>query len=811
MTNFRPCKLIPRSYGLILLVALAATVAGGWLMTRLKLESDLSQLLPESFPSVQALNEMRAEGIGGSSKLRVVLTGAEFPELVATAEALEERLPSSPYVSYAQYRNDRDFFERNALLFLSVQELDSLYDAIQSAIDEKKQELNPFMVEDLFGGGEEEESAGSDLDAWEARYEASLPKPYYTNDDSTVLVVEVFPSEESVDNAFGRAMLADVRRIVDETLRAEGETGIQAFFGGNIKNRIDEYETLKRDIFGTALYGITGVFLLLVLYFRSLSAPLLIATALAGSLTWTFGLTEVGIGQLNTITGFLFVVLFGMGIDYGIHAFARYRESRQSGMDQAGGLHKMVCETGRALGTTTLTTAAAFFSLMLMDFRGFSELGFITGVGLIFALVAMVMVLPGMVVGAEKIGLLRIRPVPSKQFGFERRPFRYPWAFLGVGAVVTALAVWGFAHVQFEYDFTDLRIITPERQRVGELTRGVFTVSESPAVVLADTPEEAAMVEEVVKAHMAGDTLTPTVDRVRSIYSFIPRDQEARLERIRRIRDLIQRENARDLLEGKDRERLDRLESYLAVNRPISLEDIPEDVLRPFRKGDGTLGSFVFIYPSVALRDGRNSIRFAEDIGTLELPDGKVVHAASPNIIIADLLRMVIKEGRRAILLSLAVVFLLLIWDFRSLRAAALVISPLLVGVVWMGGLMTLLGMKLNLFNMVVLPSVVGVGVDAGVHLYHRYLEEGPGSLYYVLRRTGPAVAMATVTTIVGYTGLMMASHPGLVSIGKLAVLALLTTLLSALTVFPAMIQVADPDAAPRHGRGTVHPAADHG
>ena len=65
------------------------------------------------------------------------------------------------------------------------------------------------------------------------------------------------------------------------------------------------------------------------------------------------------------ISGFL--VLFGLGIDYGIHAFARYRETRQAGFDQAQGLHNMVCETGRALTTTTLTTAAAFFSLLLMD------------------------------------------------------------------------------------------------------------------------------------------------------------------------------------------------------------------------------------------------------------------------------------------------------------------------------------------------------------------------------------------------------------------------------------------------------------
>ena len=192
------------------------------------------------------------------------------------------------------------------------------------------------------------------------------------------------------------------------------------------------------------------------------------------------------------------------------------------------------------------------------------------------------------------------------------------------------------------------------------------------------------------------------------------------------------------------------------------------------------------------LRDGRNSIRFAEDIGVITLPSGKELRSASPNLIIADLLRMAIREGKLAVGLSFLVVFLIILVDVRSLKNTLLVMSPLVLGLTWMGGLMFMLGMKLNLFNMVVLPSVVGIGVDTGVHIHHRHRAEGPGSLYLVLRRTGPAVAVATITTIVGYTGLLLASHPGLVSIGRLAIVGLSTTLLSALVILPALIQASE-------------------
>jgi uncharacterized protein len=792
--TFHTCRLIPRTYRWILVVSAVATLVGAFLTSKLGLDSDLAALLPSNVPSVQALDEMQAEVGGAVSKLRVVFTSTDFPALLSLAEDLQPRLEESDYVLYAQFRNEVDFYKKNALLFLNRTELDSLYDAVDQAINDEKQAVNPFMVDDLFGPPPGDEDSGeSELAVWEAKYSEKEPKPYHTNADSTVLVMEVAAAQEGVNLEFSRAMLAEVREIVESLSPGSYAPDMEVVFGGNIKNRIDEFETLKSDILGTGVYGIIGVLLVLMLYFRSVVPPLLIGASLATSLAWTFGVTYLVIGQLNTITGFLFVVLFGLGIDYGVHAFARYRETRQSGGDQAQGLHHMVCDTGRALSTTTFTTAAAFFSLLIMDFKGFSELGFITGVGLIFALIAMLLVLPALIVVSERLGLLRIAPVAGKTLTFEPAPFRPARRLLVGGAIVTALAVAGLSQVEFEYDFTDLRIVTPERQRVGELTQGVFTRSESPALILTASAAEAAAVEDQIREVIRYDTLTPTVDQVRSVYSLVPQDQSPRLERIADIRTLIERENARDLLSGADLDRLDRLEGYLSVDEAITFDDVPPNELRPFLTRDGEVGSFVFIYPGVPLRDGRNSIRFSEDIGTITLPSGKVFHAASANLIIADLLRTVIREGKIAVVLSLLIVFLIVLADVRNIRATLIIMSPLVLGILWMGGLMFLLGMKLNLFNMVVLPSIVGIGVDAGVHIRHRYREEGPGSLYLVLARTGPAVAIATLTTIVGYTGLMMASHPGLESIGRLAVVGLSSTLVTALLFLPALLEVTEP------------------
>ena len=140
-------------------------------------------------------------------------------------------------------------------------------------------------------------------------------------------------------------------------------------------------------------------------------------------------------------------------------------------------------------------------------------------------------------------------------------------------------------------------------------------------------------------------------------------------------------------------------------------------------------------------------------------------------------------------ILTFFVVFLVVFLDFRSIKAALFVLAPLAIGVLWMGAVMFLFGMKLNFFNIVVLPSVIGIGVDNGVHIYHRYSEEGKGSLYYVLKTTGLAITMTTLTTIVGYSGLILANHPGLNSIGDLAVIGISLTFVAAMLVLPSLLQ----------------------
>ncbi|MFQ5864336.1 MAG: RND family transporter [bacterium] len=779
-------QFVYRYYILILIVAVIASIVGGYFTLQLSLESDLAQLLPNSFVSVKAFERIKEE-VGGISNLLILLESDNFEAMKDFANDLAPKLLASPIVNYLDYKNDVDFYKKNALLFLETEELDSLQTAIQNKIDAEKQKLNPLFVEDLFGD-DVDESADTDLEKWEAKYQDKEPKEYYVNEDSTVLILKVYPKGANTSLNFAQEMIDEVKRIVESAGPLQYDSDMKVYYGGNFKNRLDQYEVVKKDILGTAVYGFGGVFLLIIIYFRRLTGAILITLSLLFSLSWTFGVTYWVIGSLNTITGFLFVILFGLGIDYGIHAFARYAESRRAGLSFEQSIEKLVCHTGKALATTAVTTSAAFFSLTFMDFRGFSDLGFIAGIGMLFALVAMVIVLPAFITLFEKLRLLQIKPVQGRTHNVRPREFRFAKPILLITGFLTLFAIYSFSRVKFEYDFTNLRAITKEREIVGEKRRGIFKLSESPAVVLADSKEEISDIVAAVRKVIEEDTLSPTVKTVRSVFSIVPEDQSARLRKIREIRELIENE-AEGVVTGEDKERLDKLMEYLQVDQPFAWNALPEKDKRQFINKKGEIGNFVFIYPSVALRDGRNAIAFRHDIGKVTTAQGKTYYASSSNIILAEMLLVMIREGRLAVILTFLVVFLIVLIDFRSLKSTMFVLTPLAIGVIWMGGVMYLSGMKLNLFNIVVFPSVIGIGVDNGVHIYHRYLEEGRGSLYHVLRNTGLAITMTTLTTIVGYSGLIVARHPGLNSIGKLAVIGLSLAYVTAIVALPALLQ----------------------
>jgi hypothetical protein len=854
-------RAVVRRAGLVVIAALALSALGLFMARNLTIDTDFANLIPEDYPSVQALERLR-ETVGGESTADVAISSPSFEANVTFARALIPKALAlkgddyqEPYFTRAELRRDTEFLKDNALYFATSAELDSLEQYLQNQIEDAKLEANPFYF-DL----EDEEEADTTGEALLETYNQIVGREYFVSPDSTVLVLRLYPSGAQTDIGYIEEAYADLDSLVAAMQPSSYHSDLSVTLGGRMYRQVVEVRAITSDVRQSFGAGVGAVLLFVVLYFFSkavrarsgggrtgrialtemLRTPvmaLVIGLPLLMSLTWTFGLAYVAFGALNLMTSTLGLVLFGLGIDYGIHFYARYTEERAAGLSTVDAAEKTFTSTGQAITVGALTTAAALFVLVAADFKGFSEFGLIAGAGVLFALIAMTVVMPALLAVFERSRLLNLEasgPAPAALEVSGRFPAARGVVVASLAVVVAALVL--LPRVEFEYRFGELE---PDYEAWDERNEVVSQAFEdhnrrNPAYVVLDSPEEVPEVVEALRerkrldeaAAQMRDSLgreqyleqkpdsfpadpQPMIDRVESLqdrFPSTPETQQTRLDRIADIRALLDDK----FLQQEDGEDLDKLRRAAQTREPIALEEVPEYLKRRFTSKTGEVGNFVIVYPppEKTLSDGRNSIAFAEDVGTIVTDDGDVYHAGSTSLVAADMLQLMQREAPWMVLATFLIVGLLMWVNFGSLRWAALALLPLVVGVLWMLLVMELFGLKLNFYNLVVLPAVLGIGNDAGAHLVHRYREEGFHSIRRVMRSTGEHVTMGALTTMIGFSGLLLSFHPGLRSIGELAVVGIGATLLTALLFLPALLQWLE-DRGVLHAAPEPEPAED--
>ncbi len=797
-------RITYRHYLSIIVVSGLLTIFCSYFVYHLvrRLETDIAALIPKDYNSVKTLEDIKAR-VGGVGSLIVLVQCDDYASSKRFAEALAGELKGDAYeqyVNYVDYKRDIDFFKNHALLFMDLDDLEEIQFRIEDRITQEKIKLSPLAIQLDEDEGEEVLNF-SDIEA-KYKEDGRSEEAYYVNPDSTILALEVSAAGTVSNIGFTKEMHNAVRGAVAKLNPQSYHPNMVIEYGGTFKNKIDEFDVILNDIKSTLIYGVVGVVFILTLYFRQPLAVFFVGIPLTMGLSWAFAITYWVIGNLNTMTGFLFVILFGLGVDFGIHMFARYLEDRMARMDVLSAIETMLKKTGAAILTAALTTSMAFYSLTITDFKGFSEFGFIVGTGILMSLVSMTTVLPAfLVLSDKKLGLIRMRPVWGHAWGNRRGRFPMARLVLVAGIAVTIYLGANLHRIAFEYNFTNLRSNLPASRAVKDKISTISQFnkeSQSPSVVLADSKEDLGEIVSAIEAKIASNDPTPTIDKIKTLWSAIPQQQDEKLKIIAEIRELANGEGAK-LIKGEQKERLDDLRELLDVEK-MSVDDLPKNILRKFSTVDGSRAHFAFIYPSVQLRDGKNAMAFADDSHEIQTASKGKFYSSSSSIIFADMLRLMLRDSKWAIGITLVVVFLIVIVDFRGIREAMLVMLPLICGAVWMCGTMYLTSMKLNFYNMVALPTIVGMGIDNGVHLYHRYREEGARSMPLIIKSTGGAMMVSMLTTMVGFFGLMMATHPGLNSIGKLALIGLLTCFVAAVVVLPALLQVLEDLRSRRQG-----------
>jgi len=145
-------------------------------------------------------------------------------------------------------------------------------------------------------------------------------------------------------------------------------------------------------------------------------------------------------------------------------------------------------------------------------------------------------------------------------------------------------------------------------------------------------------------------------------------------------------------------------------------------------------------------------------VENLEAVSEKATGVAPIGLAIIDIFA---RDGRNAILLTLLIVFVLLWVDLGGIRYSLMAMLPLACGVFWMVGLMYLSGIMLSFMTVIALPMIVGIGIDDGVHIMHRWRSEGNGNVKTVFASTGKAIFLTSLTTGFAFGSLIFSAFRG--------------------------------------------------
>src|SRR5262249_30924168 len=858
------------------LLAVALTVlAIPVTLTTLTFETSNLHLLPPGQPYVERFREYSRQ-FGELDEIIIVVRSQSPAESKAYAARLVAALQAGPVrFDRLVYRYSPESLEGRMLLYLSPEALSRIRDHIfdrqefiesfasapglVTLVDAVNREMATAFATHFLDLGLRDDAPGGDLrfletlltqmreridhavpyrSPWSALLattEADDDERYFFSDNKRLLFILADPAETSGSSFTGdREAIERIRREI-ATLKTTFP-GVEAGVTGGPALDNDAMTTAFAD--STVATGLAFALTLGLLFaaFRRVVQPLAMLTVLAMSLTWSVAIVALTIGHLTVFSVMFISIVIGIGIDYGIYVLFRYDEERARRLTAAEALDITAARTGPGIALGALTAAGTFYVLMLTDFHGVQELGFVAGTALLMAFVAMLTVFPA----ALALGHRRResgRP-PSQRVVVPARDSallidaltRRPVLVLVVAGVLTALSLRAVGSVHFDYTLLHLQARGVEsviwEQRILEnQARGSFS-----ALATAASPAELRRKRDAFER-------LPSVADVDSALLLIPDDQPAKLkiigdfaplvagvhvarvpaldldglggalERLARRLDVLVREagpggGAADVekilgrvsalvqtLRQEPARAASALTAYQAslaadfveklrfLQRngrpsPIVTDNLPPELRRRF-VSDG--GRFLLqIHPKGSVWGRAGAVKFVEEIRSVD-PEG----TGAPVITYESILRMErgCPQGALYAFVVVAVISWLMI---RRLRETVLALVPLVLGTLWGIGLMHVFGLDFNLANVWGAPLIIGASAEYGLNVITRFMEARTDGGPLIARSTVLAVMVDRLTTVTGFGCLLVAHHPGIWRLGLLLTIRSATRLAAA-------------------------------
>ena len=877
------------------------TIILGYMAEHIEMSPKWSDMLPKGDKRTEEFDRIIEEFVSASSI--VVVVQGEEQQIKDYADAfaprVREPLPvpggedgeTKFYARRVDYKQELDFIRNHGFMLIKASDLENMQDIFENpnlvplltnindsfekeyiqteeSLSTREQEDEAYMFLDGIEGWlitMERYLKGESVAATEAEAavdELLMGDPYFISYDRQALIMNVIPTFSMMDINMMVEGTDAIQALVDQTL--EEFPGVQAGLTGAIPLGRDEMVYSMEGLGLITLLALVAIGALLFVSLRMWVAPILALVNLIVGLIWAAGLSALLVPVMNIMTAMFILILIGLGIDFSIHIISSFTEMRALGKPIDESMREGMLKSGKGVFTGALTTACAFLALMIGDSRAMSEMGLVTGIGLLMVMVSTFTFLPSLLAIRErrlekrlarqgKADQREARDISFVFLGRASEALKQRYVFTIVGTIVlTGLLLWAATRIKFNYNYMDIEAAGIPSITLQDTVLQKFDLSMDFAYLVAESANESRDLAEKAKNYSS-------VAMVEDISMYLPSTphQRRRWPHINNIRRAMAKAVYRPLTSTKDlkllRDEIERLEmnvmelqvmsfiggqdkvdrksrelagdpdlppgetmftrlkemldqpSEVLRNRantfqkayfttfkesvlsmantdPIRLEELPASILDRYANEDRSL-FLVTVLPGDNLwQDARFLERFADDLE--EMSD----RATGFPPVFRALIEIIGRDGRNAALLTIVVVFVLLTVDFRKPGHALMAMIPLVAGMIWMVGLMHLAGRKLDVVNVMALPLILGIGIDYGVHVIHRWRREGVNSVRTVYASTGKAILLTSLTTMLAFGSMAFSIWRGYGSLGIALVIGVGACFLTTVIILSGII-----------------------
>jgi hypothetical protein len=308
----------------------------------------------------------------------------------------------------------------------------------------------------------------------------------------------------------------------------------------------------------------------------------------------------------------------------------------------------------------------------------------------------------------------------------------------------------------------------------------------TPTVVLTDSAEQAQAVERAARELMASGRAGGLIASVRAAADVLPPTRDEALAEARKL-DAALTPSMRAALPPEQRALVERFLSPRGLT-PVTPADLPPALAAGLRDRDGRFDRNVLIFPKLTNDTWKMAAiaDFTHDVRQLVELAAPAAAVTGPLLVSNDIIDAMRRDGPRATAIALAVTLLVVLLAFRSYELSLLAMGSLALGVTLMLGFGAWVGQRLNFTNFIALPITFGIAADYSINVLKR--SQSSGNPREAVAHTGGAVALCSLTTVIGFGSLLVAQNRALFSFGELAVTGELACLATAVLAVPAYL-----------------------